>query len=150
MSCDCGCRSWHYTERYKPPLDMLSYHGQRGRATWRTISHHYSQTGPTGPVCILHSAVCIQNTARRNRTMTAMIYGMATRLHSSSGLLISDQTIQNRLREVGLSSRRPQTVPPIALRKRKVRFFVNRRAQFLCSQTQKLGGRRLALCLLFR
>lgn len=52
--------------------------------------------------------------------MTAVM--LFTRRHSSSGLLISDQTILNRLREVGLRFRRPLRGPSIAPYNRRTRL----------------------------
>lgn len=88
--------------RYRMTGSVAERHGGRSRITTRRQDRY------------------IQNTARRNRTMTAMM--LVTRLHSSSGLLISDQTIRNRLREVGLRSRRPLRVPPIAPCNRRTRL----------------------------
>lgn len=88
--------------RFRITGSVAERHGGRSRITTRRQDRY------------------IQITARRNRTMTAMM--LATRLHSSSGLLVSDQTIRNRLREVRLRSRRPLRVPPIAPHNRRARL----------------------------
>lgn len=50
--------------------------------------------------------------ARRNNTWTAR--QLAARLMDTHQVAVSDQTVRNRLHEVGLASRRPLRVPPLS------------------------------------
>lgn len=88
--------------RYRSTGSVAERHGGRYRCTTRRQDRY------------------IQITARRTPTITALM--LAVRLHRSSGILISDQTVRNRLHEVNLRSRRPLRVPPIAMRNRRARL----------------------------
>lgn len=88
--------------RYRSTGTVAERHGGRYRCTTRRQDRY------------------IQILTRRAPTITAMM--LAVRLHHSSGNLISDQTVRNRLHEVNLHSRRPLRVPPIAMHNRRIRY----------------------------
>lgn len=84
------CRLW---QRYNSTGDPAEQHPGRGRST-TTRQDRY-----------------IQLTARRQPMLTAREIGL--RLQNSSGVVVSPQTVRNRLHEYGLRARRPIRCPPI-------------------------------------
>lgn len=84
------CRLW---QRYNNTGDPAEQHPGRGRSTTSRQDRY------------------IQLTARRQPMLTAREIGL--RLQNTSGVIVSPQTVRNRLHEYGLRARRPIRCPPI-------------------------------------
>lgn len=128
----CGFRFLHYTERHKSPLEALlhdGHTGQRGRATLRAISHHDSETGPVYP----------------KYCSTVSYHDRRDVVYEAPQLLRFANKRSNNPKSF---TRSGSAIPKTA--ERSIYCTLQSQDPFtMRSRTHKLGGRRLALCVLF-
>lgn len=102
-----GRRQIEVAAEFHVTQSVISRLWRRYRATGEVRNQHRGN----GRITTAVQDRYIQLSARRNHTCTARL--LQNQFQQTYGVLISDQTIRNRLHEVHLRSRRPLRVPPL-------------------------------------